>query len=409
MERGLSSKSTFFSHHPTCRLAVVKIASRCNLNCTYCYMYNLGDQTALQQPKVMSIAVIEASVARCMTHAATRGLESFRFVFHGGEPLMAGRETFHTLIASASRWQDQLGVIPEFSVQTNATLLNDAWCTALADWGVSVGVSLDGPKSVNDRHRITHKNEGSYDKTITGWNRAKVHGLRPGVLTVIDPSTSADEAYHHLRALGPESVDFLLPDANYMRPPSYKTDGTPYADWLLRVFELWNCEPIRPFRVRTFEQIMSTTLGIAYATDALGEGENEIVVIETDGEIGPVDTLRAAVPGVSRTGFNVLRNSVDEALDHPILSKYHGANQSLCETCTTCPISRICGGGYLSHRYSPERIFDNPSVYCRDLTKLIAEIRQSVIMTLPKNVLKEANLRPWSSADIEAARAVVKK
>lgn len=389
---------------PTCRLAVLKICSRCNLNCAYCYMYNLGDQTALQQPKVMSDAVIDATVARCLTHAAERGLDSFRFVLHGGEPLMAGRKKVHRLIDAAKTLERTTGVTADYALQTNGILLTDEWCRFLSDHGVSVGVSLDGPKEVNDRHRVTHQNAGSYDRTIAGWKVAQACGLNPGILTVVNPETSAADAYRHLCDLQPGSVDFLLPDANHDRRPPILATSTPHADWLLDVFRLWNSDATTPFRVRLFEQIIAATLGISYANDALGEGDNEIVVIDTDGEIGPVDTLRAALPGAGRTGFNVIRDEVSAALDHPMLRRYHGSNQSLCATCTTCPIYRICGGGYLSHRYSSECGFDNPSVYCSDLTKLICEIRNSVLDMLPEPALRQANLTQWSVGDVEAAR-----
>ena len=389
---------------PICRLAVVKIASRCNLNCTYCYMYNLGDSTALDQPKLMADGVVDATVGRCMEHASERGLERFRFVLHGGEPLLAGTNKFQRLIEVAQRQGRELGIVPEFSVQTNGTLLNDDWCRRLADWGVTVGVSLDGPKAVNDRYRITHADEGSYDKVLAGWNRAKIHGLRPGILTVIDPTSSAAEAYSHLRALSPQNVDFLLPDANYIRRPAVESESTLYADWLLEIFHLWHSEQEQTFRVRIFEQIIASTLGLSYKNDAMGEGENEILVVETDGEVGPVDTLRAAIPGAGRTGFNVLRDSLAAALDHPLVRKYHRSNGSLCTTCSACPINRICGGGYLSHRYSTENGFDNPSIYCSDLTKLITSIRQAVLDMLPKEALRQANLLPWSATDVQAAR-----
>lgn len=390
--------------HPACHVAVVKIASRCNINCSYCYMYNLGDRTALEQPKAMPDAVIDATVDRCMDHAAEHGLERFQFVFHGGEPLLAGAGKFQRLIETARRRGREIGVKPEFAVQTNGTLLNDDWCRRLLDWNVTVGVSLDGPKPVNDRHRITHTGASSYGKVIAGWNRAKAHGLAPGILTVVDPKSSPHRAYFHLRSLSPQNVDFLLPDANHDRRPVGGTENTLHADWLLDIFRLWFAEPERPFRVRVFEHIIAATLGLTYVRDSMGKGENEILIVETDGEIGPVDTLRAAVPGAGRTGLNVLRDSLASAFHHPLVHQYHRSNEALCVTCSACPINRICGGGYLSHRFSTELAFDNPSVYCSDLTKLITTVRQSALAILPREALRQADLAPWSAAEVEAAR-----
>ena len=114
--------------------------------------------------------------------------------------------------------------------------------------------------------------------------------------------------------------------------------------------------------------------------------------------------LRAALPNVGRTGFNVLRHSMDVALGHQIIKSYHNANNRLCGICQTCPIYQICGGGYLSHRFSAKSLFNNPSIYCLDLTLLIAKIRNATLGTLPANALAQSNLKEWSYEDILLAR-----
>ena len=46
----------------------------------------------------------------------------------------------------------------------------------------------------------------------------------------------------------------------------------------------------------------------------------------------------------------------------------------LCQTCQECPVVSSCGGGLYTHRYRAGSGFDNPSVYCADLLKLITHI-----------------------------------
>ena len=41
------------------------------------------------------------------------------------------------------------------SIQTNATRLNDEWITLFASMRFDVGVSIDGPREIHDRHRRT--------------------------------------------------------------------------------------------------------------------------------------------------------------------------------------------------------------------------------------------------------------
>jgi uncharacterized protein len=395
---------------PKCRLAVVKIASRCNLNCSYCYMYNMGDETYREQPKFMSDAVLEALVRRCADHCALHGIGQFTFALHGGEPLLAGTARVARLIALARRSFDAIGVQLKFVVQTNGVLLDDAWCACLGSEDVRVGVSIDGPPAVHDRQRVTHRGKGSYAAAVAGFRCAQRHGLRPGLLIVIDVGSEPEACYAHLKTLQPDRVDFLLPEGSHALPPKglgLLSTGTPYADWLLAIFELWWREEVPAFGVRLFEQIVGATLGMPIHSDALGSQENEVLVIETNGDIGPVDVLRAALPGVSRTGMNVLDHSLDDGLRQQTVALYHGSNGAICAQCQRCPISQICGGGYLSHRYATGSGFDNPSVYCRDLTLLITTLRERALSILPARLRQQSQTWPLSFADaIQLQRAL---
>lgn len=385
---------------PKCRLAVVKIASRCNLNCSYCYMYNMGDETYRDQPKVMSDAVVNALVAKCVEHCNAHGISQFTFALHGGEPLLAGLKKFEGFIAHARERMGMGGIKVRFVVQTNGVLLDDVWCQSLKKAGVAVGISIDGPASIHDRKRVTHQGKGSYESVIAGFRCAQKCGLTPGLLTVIDPASNPSDAYDHFKALQPSRIDFLLPEGNHVQPPiGLGATNTPYADWLLAVFERWWAEDA-PFSARLFEQIIGAVLGVPFRSDALGGQENELLVFETNGEIGPVDVLRAAVPGSSCTGINVLSHSLDEAFRNHSVSLYHSSHNNFCSQCRRCPINKICGGGYLSHRFALGTGFDNPSVYCRDLTTLIVTLRERAISILPSGLQVLADVRSMSITEV---------
>ncbi|MFJ9713397.1 hypothetical protein [Streptomyces sp. NPDC101234] len=101
-------------------------------------------------------------------------------------------------------------------------------------------------------------------------------------------------------------------------------------------------------------------------------------MIESDGSVEAVDTLRSVEEGASWLGFDVLHHSFDEALSHPkLLHRQHGRN-ALAEECRTCPLVDVCGGGYLPHRFSAARGYQNPSVYCADLEYLIRHVQGSL-------------------------------
>ena len=66
---------------------LVKLASRCNLACDYCYVYQMGDEAWRLQPKRMAEATAEA-LAGQLARLVERQGRPLSVVFHGGEPLV---------------------------------------------------------------------------------------------------------------------------------------------------------------------------------------------------------------------------------------------------------------------------------------------------------------------------------
>lgn len=380
---------------PHFRSAIIKIASRCNLNCSYCYMYNLGDRTYRDQPRFMDASTMDALIRKIASHCKRHGLSDFSFGFHGGEPLLAPHHFFKDFVA---RVREYLApeVSPRFSVQTNGILLTPEWCELLLALDIRVGISMDGPRTAHDIFRLDHRGRGSFDRVIQGWKLATKHGLRPGMLSVVNPSICPDDMYGLLTELKPSVVDFLLPQASYDHPaPGFSTpEDAPYATWLIALFERWIQHGSEEIRIRLFDQIVASVLGMGGGMVGMGRGFTGVVVIETDGSIEPNDLLRACRPGITRTTLNVHRDHLDAAFDHDIIDMDYYSQHKLCKTCQECRIKEICGGGYLPHRYKRDNGFDNPSVYCLDLWRLITHIQAWTVRQIPETMRQRANVVP---------------
>ncbi|CAN5263064.1 FxsB family radical SAM/SPASM domain protein [soil metagenome] len=372
-------------------MAIVKIASRCNLNCSYCYVYNKGDEGWKQQPPLMSRPTVEALIEQVRAHCLRHDLDRFHFVFHGGEPLLASPEFLQSFVDSARRHLPSRTRL-DFSLQTNGVLLSAGRSRHLKALGIGVGISMDGTRVSHDRWRVDHQNRGSYDRVLAGLEAARGEGLDPGILTVIDIEAEPGEVYAHLKALRPRIVDFLLPQATWDDPPARPFPDA-YAKWLLAIFHEWSAEPHAPFRIRLFEQIIRSVLGIAGSLDALGRGLNSILVIETDGSIETVDVLRVCENGITRTRRNVASDTLDDALGDELPMIYYRSSEQLCAICEACSAKEICAGGYLPHRFSRTNRFDNPSVYCDDLKVLIAAIQHWTVGQLPPDIIALTGLR----------------
>ena len=120
--------------------------SACNMRCAYCYYLH---NPASSPGGVMSPETLESLIRT--TIAASPG-PVVSFVWHGGEPMLAGLDFYR----EAVRLQKQM--LPEGwecwnNLQTNGLALDDAWCCFLAEEHFDVGVSLDGTAPVHDAFR----------------------------------------------------------------------------------------------------------------------------------------------------------------------------------------------------------------------------------------------------------------
>ena len=144
-----------------------KIASRCNLDCDYCYMYHMPDQSWRKQPKRMAPQVIKQTAKRIREHVQAHNLPEVDITMHGGEPLLVGEKYLRFFLETM---QEEISLFSHilFGVQTNATLLTPEIVDLFVEKGVTVGISLDGPEHVNDRHRLTLAGKSSYRSVVEG-------------------------------------------------------------------------------------------------------------------------------------------------------------------------------------------------------------------------------------------------
>ncbi|MFJ5261995.1 FxsB family cyclophane-forming radical SAM/SPASM peptide maturase [Streptomyces sp. NPDC088387] len=359
------------------RQFVLKVHSRCDLACDHCYVYRHADQSWRRRPQVMADDVITATVSRIAEHArAHPELRRVHVILHGGEPLLAGSERLARIAAALRTALDGVCAL-HLRMQTNGLLLDEEFCRMLVREGIAVGISLDGDRASHDRHRVRANGTGSYDAVVRA---VRLIGSPPhraafaGLLCTVDAANDPVAVHDALAALDPPRVDFLLPHATWDRPP-WRDPARPatYAHWLTTVHDRWAAAG-RPFPVRLFDSIEAGRDGAESFTEALGLGSPDLVVVETDGEIEQADWLKTAAQNAPSTGFHVLRDSFDDAAAHPGFLAQRGGTDALSRTCQECEVVRICGGGLYGHRHRAANGFDNPSVYCEDLFRLIGHV-----------------------------------
>lgn len=360
------------------RQFILKVHSRCNLACSYCYVYELEDQAWRHLPMSMDSSTAAKVVERIAEHAARHKLDSVDVIVHGGEPLLAGEAWLANLVASLrARVPAQVNV----AVQTNGTLLSRPMLEALSRLDVSIGVSLDGDSEATGRNRSYRNGRNSFDAVARGLlllGSPEFRDCYSGILCVIDTRNDPIATYEALLKFSPPALDLLLPHANWSSPPP----GGGYADWLISVFDRWYSAPRQETQIRLFRELIQLIFGQPGAVEGLGITQSTVAVVDTDGSIKQLDSLSSAYPGAADTGLDVLSNSFDDALDHPTTVARQMGAAALSPDCLDCPVLEICGGGLYPHRYRAGVGFRNRSVYCDDLLKLITHVRDRVVADL---------------------------
>ncbi|HEX6369850.1 MAG TPA: cyclophane-forming radical SAM/SPASM peptide maturase YhhB [Longimicrobium sp.] len=361
---------------------LLKIASRCNLACDYCYMYQHADQSWRLQPKVMSNDILNRLAVRIAEYAQDADLGSIAIMFHGGEPLLAGPQRIADITRDLRAAVRQTTSI-RFTVQTNGTLLNEEALSLLADAGVSVAISIDGGLTANDRHRRDHRGNSSFAAAQRALelleHRPEVYA---GIISVIDPFVDPEEVLGFLCPRDPPSLDLLLPDAHHERPPLGRDDDPGlYERWLVRAFDIWFDQyPHVP--LRTFDSLLAACAGLPSETDAFGFGSVNMLTVETDGSYHSNDVLKITRTGATALRMHITEHSIAEAADSESIKLYNGLLQhsGLSPVCHRCPEVNVCGGGSVPHRYSNGGLM-NPTVYCREMLSLISHARQRLSTT----------------------------
>ena len=356
---------------------VLKIASRCNLNCSYCYMYNHADKSYLKQPKIMSESVFKDTLTAMLDHSESQGARHrIALIMHGGEPTLVGVTRFRWFVETAREFLGERLML--VAIQTNAVLLNDRWAKLLLELDVSVSVSLDGTPEENDAFRVDHKGEGTHQKTVDGIHTLQRNGVETRVLCVVNPEARGDVTYSHFRELGIEKMDFLFPDTTHdTKTEWYGSFGsTPVGDFLIQAFDAWMEEDNTDVKIRIFYNLLRSFMGAPPGSDAFGNPLLNYLIVNTDGAIEGTDALRVCGDELFKTGLNVQKHSFDD-LEQSNSLLYQVSNNALTLStkCKSCSEVSVCGGGHFPHRYKKSNGFENPSAWCEDIKKLFAHMR----------------------------------
>jgi uncharacterized protein len=329
----------------------------CNLDCVYCYLpYRALDHR-------MPVEVVRAVADSVNPWAAAN--ERFSVVWHGGEPMAAGRDHLAALMAPFT------GV--EHHIQTNATLIDDAWCGFFAEHEMRVSVSVDGPQARNDA-RVNRGGAPAYARIRAGIETLRRHGIRFSALCVVsDPRPGlATELYGYFLDLGCDVLGVNIEEQEGVnKRVNAHAAGDVQAFWA-ELVGAWRADP--RIHVREIEWTLRYAGAVLDGTadEVLPRSLDPIPTIAADGR---VFLLSPELAGFTDPRYGDF--SSGNVLTTPLRQILAGAAESAdwvpeylagVEACRgSCPYFGFCGGAHAANRYFEHGRFDGTQTnHCRN-------------------------------------------
>ena len=363
------------------RLVVLQAASLCNLNCSYCYVPGRLDSAR------MSDAVIAAAAAFVFAFAPDQ--RSFRFLWHAGEPLAVGLPFYRRAFALIGDLAPP-GRLVSHSIQTNGTLISDGWCELFRDYGVSIGLSIDGPPSLHNLNRRSWAGQGSHTRVMRGYRLLRKHDINPPALCVLtrDSLAHPDEIYDFFVESGFTSVGFNVDEAEAANSTSSLTRDaqakvlTDYRAFIRRLWRRWREDNGR-LHIREFYQDLSCIRAFQANQNFVREPDEVIpfgiVTILRDGSVSTFAPELASTSSHEYADFvigNVLTDDPGDirsgdAFAH--LARDVARGRESCKQ--QCPYYALCGGGFQSNRMAEKgSLLATETMTCRVHRKSLVDV-----------------------------------
>jgi uncharacterized protein len=346
--RGIASVPSYVVMQPT---------TLCNLDCTYCYL-----------PHRASNRAMPAAVARAVAGAVNDWAAGQRFsvVWHGGEPLAAGRDRLAALLAPFSAEVEQ-------HVQTNATLIDDAWCEFFAEHEVRVSVSVDGPERLN-HERVARNGRPSYDLIMRGVETLRRHGIGFSALCVVsrpEPGL-ATSLYEYFLDLGCDVLGINIEEQEGVNTRENAYPEEAVVGFWAELVAAWRRDPRIHLREVEWTLRYAGAVLDGTADEVLPRQLDPIPTVAHDGSVVLLSPELAGFTDPRYGDFasgNVLRTPLPEiicraATGTPWIGEFLGG----VEACrASCPYFGFCGGAHAANRYFEHGRFDGTETnHCRN-------------------------------------------
>lgn len=336
----------------------------CNLDCSYCYY--LRKETSTPAAWRMSAEVLEAYIKQFL--ALHPGPE-VTFAWQGGEPTLMGLDTFHRILELQEHYRSAEQRVTN-TLQTNGTLLDQAWADFLRDNIFLVGISLDGPEDLHDRNRVDKGGRPTFRRVLAAIDLLRRNQVEYNLLCTVNAANGDHGArvYRFLREHA-EHLQFIPvverpgdPDPSWpgdeVTPWSVGSDQ--FGRFLNDVFDVWFAEDVGRIHVQLFEIQVAMALGQPAGLCVFNETCGDALVLERDGSLYSCDHY---VYDTFKLG-DIRRGELVDLADREVQHRFGRAKRdTLPRQCRSCRHLRRCHGECPKHRFTTTRDGENGLSY----------------------------------------------
>jgi uncharacterized protein len=344
----------------------------CNLGCQYCFFLS-KENLYRRESLMMDDETLQAYVRQRIASSPGPVVE---IAWQGGEPMLRGLEFFRRSVELANQYKAPHQRIA-YSIQTNGTLIDEAWAAFFKEHGFLVGLSIDGPRALHDAYRVTKKNQGSFEAVMRGWSCLRRHGVDVNVLCTIHAANAEHplEVYRFFRDDLQARYIQLIPIVERATPetlaaanagwggqsgtdrPLYKQEGSlvtertvgaeQFGKFLIAIFDEWVARDVGTVFVTTFDVSLGSWLGqhnLCIVAPTCGDA----VVLEHNGDVYSCDHFVEPDHLLGNLKTTPLQTLVASEKQRRFgQNKY----ESLPKYCRECPVLFACYGECPRNRF----------------------------------------------------------
>lgn len=358
---------------PRIELLVIQPTPFCNINCRYCYLPDRNSK-ALVKPDTLSNLFVQIFTSGWVQNGLS-------VVWHAGEPMVLPIGFYRNAFRMIDRLKPpDLAVTHSF--QTNGTLINEAWCEFFAAEQVNLGVSIDGPRRLHDRNRVTRSGKGTFDRTIAGIRLLRRSQVPFHVISVLstDSLAAPREMFDFYVEEGIEHVCFNVEESEGDHVSQSFGDSDIEGAYYRFLREFWRLSAAAPGKIAFVREIEHALQQVIRPKDA--PFVNQLIdpfAITSMDWAGNISTFSPELLGLKNAQYgdfllgNINRDKLLDLPQRPNFTKMLEDIETGVAMCRErCEYFSVCGGGEPVNKLAENGTFaSTETTYCR-MTKMRA-------------------------------------